>query len=134
MRGSCIGWLGTINSGGYGTIWVSRKRRMMAHRAIWEGVYGKVPDGKCLDHICRVRSCINIHHLRVVTNRENILCGVGLSAQHAQKTHCDRGHELLGDNLKVRKGKHERVCKTCQRNRNRDYMRRRRSLAQELSR
>ena len=134
MKGKCIIWTGTINSGGYGTIWVSRNKRVMAHRAVWEGVYGKIVKTQiplCIDHLCRTRACINVHHMRLVTNKENVLCGVGYTAQKAKQTHCIKGHELSGDNLT--KVKRFRACHTCQNHRNKLYMRRRRQLAKELS-
>lgn len=133
MMSKCIVWTGNLNFGGYGVIWSSKyKRAFMAHRVLWEGINGKIPEGLCIDHLCRNRACVNVNHLRVVTNKENVLCGVGVSAQYARQTHCHKGHLLFGDNLKPRKGKHERVCKTCQRNRNARYMKRTRQLAKEL--
>lgn len=37
-----------------------------------------------------------------------------------QKTHCNKGHELVGDNVYVRKDGRGRMCLTCNKERNRD--------------
>ena len=94
----CWIWLGAINPAGYGTI--SFKGKIYkAHRVIYELSIRKVPSGKVLDHKCRNRSCVNPKHLRVVTNRENVLSGVGITAKNALKTHCARGHRLTKENV-----------------------------------
>jgi HNH endonuclease len=49
----------------------------MAHRAYYQERHGPIPDGYQLDHLCRVRACVNPDHLEVVTARENIRRGNG---------------------------------------------------------
>ncbi len=68
-----------------------------------------IPEGMQLDHLCRVRCCINPDHLEVVTQRENILRGNGTAAVHAKKTHCPQGHEY---SYRDKRGR--RVCRICQ--------------------
>ena len=48
---------------------------------------------------CRNPACVNPDHLEPVSIRENLLRGVGPSAQHAKKTHCPAGHSYAGKNL-----------------------------------
>lgn len=108
----CWQWIGRISSDGYGTIDTHRKRAY-AHR------YGlkfllAVPDGMCADHLCRNRSCVNPAHLEIVTNRENVLRGVGTSAVNARKTHCYKGHEFTEENTH-RPRPNARSCRACQR-------------------
>jgi transcriptional regulator with XRE-family HTH domain len=67
----CWIWLGRINSAGYGEI-KYRERRLKAHRVSYEHHVGPIPDGLDLDHLCRVRPCVNPEHLEPVTRRENI--------------------------------------------------------------
>lgn len=48
-----------------------RTRMVLAHRAAWVHVNGQMPMGVTLDHICKVRRCVNPTHLRVLPNYEN---------------------------------------------------------------
>lgn len=89
---TCWLWTAGKNSGGYGVTYASG-RAMVAHRWAYESEVGPIPAGLQLDHLCRVRHCVNPAHLEPVTIRENVLRGVGLSAHNARKTHCPRGHE-----------------------------------------
>lgn len=95
----------------YGLIYLSGKR-LRAHRAIYEALVGKIPDGLVLDHLCRITRCINPEHLEPVTVAENNLRGVGTFAQNARKIHCPNGHFYSGDNLMIRKDG-ARVCREC---------------------
>ncbi len=108
---SCWLFTGCKDQRGYGMIYFG-DRQMRAHRAVWQAINGPVRPGLCLDHLCRVRNCINPAHLEPVTNRENILRGEGLAAKQARQTHCKRGHELSGANLYLWRGKF-RQCRTC---------------------
>lgn len=112
----CWLWMGNIHPRkGYGTfqlrvgpdIWISR----LAHRVSYEHFKGKIPEGLQIDHLCRVRSCVNPAHLEAVTGRENILRGTGWAATKAKQTHCLRGHTLTEDNI-YRYG-NERHCILC---------------------
>ena len=72
-------------SNGYGRIWWDG-REQQAHRVMWEIVSQKpAPKGLHLDHLCRVRCCINPDHLEPVTSRENTLRGVGVAAKYAKR-------------------------------------------------
>lgn len=81
----CRLWTGAIsgNPGGYGQFWVGGKL-VGAHRWAYEHEIGPIPDGLTLDHLCRVRACVEVTHLEPVTLRENILRGVGIAAQTAR--------------------------------------------------
>lgn len=106
----CHLWTGFCDEKGYGRM-VIRYRKFGAHRIAYELAKGKIPDGKQIDHLCRVRCCINPDHLEAVTLQENILRGEGIAVQRAKQTHCIHGHELSGDNLLP--NKKNRQCKTC---------------------
>lgn len=113
--GECWIWTGFCNPRGYGTIHFvgadgGPKTTRLIHRAVYELLVGPIPEGLTLDHLCRVRNCINPAHLEPVSNRTNILRGVGLSAQNARKTHCVRGHPLWGENLIIYDHRRCRIC------------------------
>lgn len=66
----CWIWQRCVASDGYGRVTFGGKARR-AHVAVYEQERGHVPDGLQLDHLCRVRSCVNPDHLEPVTNAEN---------------------------------------------------------------
>lgn len=83
-----------------------------AHRVSYEAFIGPVPDGLILDHLCRVRHCVNPWHLEPVTGTENVLRGVGPTAINARKTHCIHGHPF-DDRNTILDGRGYRHCLTC---------------------
>lgn len=118
-RNGCKIWLRKTNFG-YGRIQY-KDFMYRAHRIAFVLNGWKIPKNKVLDHICRVRNCINPAHLRAITNRENILCGIGLTAAFAKQKYCKRQHPLFGKNFLRYKG--SRQCRICKRQRLRDYRR-----------
>ena len=71
IAGHCWRWRsGAARSDGYGQFWDGRTMRP-AHRFAYEAIVGPVPEGMVLDHLCRVRDCVNPDHLEVVTQGEN---------------------------------------------------------------
>ena len=67
----CWLWQRSKSRDGYG--WASLKNRTkQAHRLVYELIKGPVPDGLVLDHLCRVRHCVNPDHLEPVTPGENV--------------------------------------------------------------
>lgn len=79
----------------------------------FEMMRGGIPEGLTLDHLCRVRRCVNPSHLEPVTNRENILRGNGATAINARKTHCKRGHSLENAYVSRNERRTYRVCRVC---------------------
>jgi hypothetical protein len=67
----CWIWQRTLDSKGYGVLRRSGIAHQ-AHRWYWEQEHGAVPDGLEMDHLCRVRACVNPDHLEPVTHAENI--------------------------------------------------------------
>jgi hypothetical protein len=120
----CWLWIGALSPKGYGLVQY-RGRQRRAHRVSYEVNVGPIPHGLVLDHLCRVRRCINPDHLEAVTIQENLARGLSFSAVNAQKTECVAGHPLSGENLIVASyGRGiERVCRECRRRRRRKSMR-----------
>lgn len=67
---TCWLWCGSLTYDGYG-IFREDNRRTGAHRFAYEWHVGAIPDGLHLDHLCRVRNCVNPEHLEPVTPQEN---------------------------------------------------------------
>ena len=71
----CWIWTGSLNREGYGRIsWRGRTERA-AHRVSYALLRGPLLEGLELDHLCRVRPCVNPDHLEQVTSQVNILRG-----------------------------------------------------------
>ena len=74
QESGCWIWTGSCMPHGYAKFFVDRKTRI-AHRWIYEQMRGPIPEGMHIDHLCRVRNCVNPDHLEVVTQRENLWRG-----------------------------------------------------------
>jgi len=96
-----------------------RGKTTTAHRVAYILFVGEIPDGLCVDHLCRIRNCVNPKHLEAVTSRENTLRGEGVAAINSIKTHCLNGHALAGDNLFLYKS--SRQCKQCKKENSRKF-------------
>jgi hypothetical protein len=134
VTGFCWLWTGATDRGYPRVAYpLGVERSARAHRVVYELLVGKIPKGKYLDHLCRVRRCVNPDHLEPVTARENTLRSpISPAALNSLKTHCPRGHEYAGDNLGVyRQG--SRYCRACKRVKDRDWHRRRAGRRAQLS-
>ena len=90
----------------------SGERSTMAHRVVYQLLAGPIPEALDLDHLCKVGHCVNPAHLEPVTHGDNVLRGLGPSAENKRSRTCRRGHLLAGDNLIVQKDGH-RNCREC---------------------
>lgn len=111
----CWKWHGYRNVGGYGVIRAGGFNQV-AHRLIYKRLVGPIGRGLVLDHLCRVRRCVNPLHLEPVSQRENVLRGKAQQAINARKTHCLNGHPFSEENTHLTK-RNQRQCKICKRNR-----------------
>ena len=113
QENGCWEWVGFVNPKGYAHL-CHKGKQVRAHRHYYEQEYGPIPEGLEIDHLCRSRACVNPAHMEAVTGRENVLRGIGHTAQNARKTHCKRGHEFEDmSNVPFVKGRPWRVCRTC---------------------
>jgi len=115
----CWLWLGPLNEDGYGERFYVNGKRFQVHVYSYTISVGPVPPGLQLDHLCRVRHCVNPKHLEPVTCKVNILRGVSNAALNAKKTHCPKGHPYNSVNTYLRRGL--RACRECARQRNREF-------------
>lgn len=120
LSGPCHVFRGTKTQKGYGQISIKNKS-VLVHRLVWEREIGPIPKGLEVDHQCRVKSCCNVDHLRIVTQKVNLTENVVGSCWQleAAKTHCPRGHPYDEANTyyqvrKNRKGP-ARCCRACNR-------------------
>lgn len=110
----CWEWTASKTGDGYGQLRAEGTMRR-AHRVAYELIEGPIPEGLQLDHLCRVRHCINPAHLEPVTPVENMRrAPVSVSVINAAKTRCDAGHEFTPENTYLRP-KGRRGCRTCNR-------------------
>ena len=61
-----------------------------AHIFAWTTVHGAPADGMELDHLCRRRNCLALHHLELVTRSEN---EKRKALHYRMRWKCPRGHE-----------------------------------------
>ena len=110
----CWLWEAPNDGDGYGQMSIGGKH-VRVHRFAYELLVGPIPPGLQLDHLCRVRACVNPMHLEPVTSRENSMRGDAVQARNAAKSHCVNGHEFTAANTYTAKGYRE--CRACARER-----------------
>lgn len=112
--GPCWVWTAKRTDKGYGQFHLEG-RLQVAHRAAWHLADRTVPDGLVLDHLCRNRACVRVSHHEPVTQRINLLRGVGVTARNASRTHCPQRHPYDEANTlrSVSRGRRGRRCRTC---------------------
>lgn len=99
--GGCWHWNAQIGPDGYPRFAYKGQTRH-AHRVAMILTGHDVPDGMHVDHcVCRDPACVNPAHMRVVAPGVNATENNDSPfAVNARKTHCKRGHELAGDNIR----------------------------------
>lgn len=110
----CWIWQRGKTPGGYGQLQIGG-RKIQAHRWMYEHERGPIPDGLQLDHLCRVRACVNPDHVDPVTQRTNVLRGENPRAVAYRSNTCVRGHAFTEDNTIWNQGR--RSCRICTRER-----------------
>jgi hypothetical protein len=101
----CELWLGELSKDGYGLL-----DRRMAHRVRWEKDVGPIPADKVLDHLCRRRRCVAIHHLELVSPSDNERRKLW---RHRLRPYCRVGHDLRLMAIVTPEG--GRICRACNR-------------------
>lgn len=69
----CRIWTGAIIECGYGLFGAEKRKMVYAHRFAYEAELGAIPAGLQIDHICCNRACVAVHHMQLVTPRQNCI-------------------------------------------------------------
>lgn len=118
--GPCMVWTRALTTDGYGRFWFEGYTRP-AHRWLYEQENEPVPDGYEPDHRCRRRNCVNLLHIEIVTQAENVRRGgiyrqghaYGNAVINVAKTHCPKNHPYDEANTRMYRGR--RNCRACAR-------------------
>lgn len=108
VTGACWLWTGGLTDEGYGYYWLSG-RTYGAHRIAYNDLIGDVPPGMHLDHLCRIRNCVNPDHLEVVTPTVN---SDRANRYRAEADLCNHGHEWTPENT-LALGDYSKRCRQC---------------------
>lgn len=119
----CWLWTAGVDADGYGRIGYPESQRGLptkAHVVIWNALRGPVPEGMELDHLCKVKHCVNPAHLEPTTHRVNCQ----RRPQYQDRiTHCPRGHPYDEENTYLYRG--SRHCRACKKMLSAEYEKRR---------
>lgn len=113
----CWLWTGFVDKAGYARIREAGRSSpvLYAHRYSYERFVGQIPDGLHIDHLCRVKRCVNPGHLEPVTREENLRRGKRPYQVRAISIRCGRGHPR-GEHTLFRRSTGQVVyCKACRR-------------------
>lgn len=112
----CWLWTGPVDRKGYGYLWSGgrRGRHLKAHRVAYELFQKPIPVGLTIDHLCRVRCCVNPEHLEAVSMRVNTLRGMSPVAIVARRNVCANGHPYDDAHLHITRSG-TRKCRACNR-------------------
>lgn len=113
---TCWLWRGSVNWKGYGKFMLVGHWRQ-AHRVAYVLQHGQVASDLHVDHLCRVRNCVNPTHLEAVTCSENLLRGAAARPSKPRavpkprprmvpvfprlRVACHVGHPMVGYNVVV---------------------------------
>lgn len=122
----CWIWIGLLDADGYGTVCPLERRNKKAHRVSYEAFVGPIPEELTIDHLCRVRNCVNPAHLEPVTRQVNSLRGNTIAAQEAATTHCPADHPYSPENTYITPKTGSRNCRQCHRKQSAEWSRRKR--------
>jgi hypothetical protein len=117
-EGEC--WISDYSRGSHGYAQIGwhgedgRKVATTVHRVAWWAANRQpIEKGMTIDHICKVRACINPLHLRLLSNEENASDNGQVRVNLPTGRLCHKGHPLIRD------GNGRTYCRDCQNERTR---------------
>ena len=99
----------SVGSHGYAQMgWVEAGRKVftLAHRVIWQWHNGMLADGRTVDHTCKNKRCMELAHMRELSNYENARRTSGRDWPLGE---CINGHP----NSELRQHGKRRRCRLC---------------------
>lgn len=124
-EGECWPWLGAVTKNEGRGRFTLRRESFSAPRVAYALTFGEPAALVC--HTCDNPPCCNPGHFFLGTHADNVHDCIAKGRTAGQKqTHCKHGHEFTPENTRLRRdGRGKRMCRTCDRERERIYKARR---------
>ena len=94
----CLLWVGGKDGKGYGAIKVNGKQQI-ASRLAWEIVNGRIPEEVCVLHKCDNPACVNVEHLFLGTQADNVKDMVSKGHQRGASGETNGNSKLTADDI-----------------------------------
>lgn len=112
----CI--VSTYSLGSHGYAQAFDGKVTLAHLIAWRAVHGPIPEGMTVDHLCHNRRCVNVLHMRLLTNLDN--ARRNRPDADSRLTVCINGHDTPRV-VRKKKGREWLRCIECERTVQRRY-------------
>lgn len=115
---TCWLWTAGTDGKGYGWFYVGlrdgKRVSAPAHRWIYQHLVCELPSSLVIDHLCRVRHCVNPWHMEPVSSHENTLRG-HLPKRRTDADTCVNGHPWVPQNVYTNPTNGYEKCRPCAR-------------------
>lgn len=96
----CILWTGSRLKGRYGRLmWLGQVR--FAHRLAWTARHGAIPEGQNVCHRCDMPACINVDHMWLGTQAENVADMLVKGRRHSSKGTANGAAKLTAEQVRM---------------------------------